>query len=82
MPEYLTQEQAFMKCKKEGRFIFLEDVDEGKIRTTLLIAEADIQSADSIKKIIQKQSNQWNTVYKLYYDALHELTESFLSLRK
>jgi len=26
MPEYLTQNEAFVKCKKEGRFIALEEI--------------------------------------------------------
>jgi hypothetical protein len=82
MPEYLTQEEAFMKCRKEGRFIVTENIDQEKIKSTLSIAEADIKSADCIKSNIPKQSDQWNSIYKLYYDALHELVESFLRLEK
>lgn len=82
MPEYLTQKEAFTKCKKEGKFIVTEEIDIEKIKSTLNIAEADIESADSIKKNLPKQSNQWSSVYKLYYDALHELVESFLRFDK
>jgi hypothetical protein len=82
VPKYLTQKEAFMKCKKEGKFIVIEETNKEKIRSTLSIAEADVESANSIKKNIPKQSNQWNSVYKLYYDALHELTESFLLFEK
>lgn len=82
MPKYLTQEEAFMKCKKEGKFIVMEEADIEKIKSTLNIAEADTKSADAIKRNLPKQSNQWNSVYKLYYDALHELVESFLRLEK
>ncbi len=82
MPKYLTKPEAFMKCKKEGKFIVMEEIDEAKIKSTITIAESDIESATSIKKNIPKQSNQWNSVYKLYYDALHELTESFLIFEK
>ena len=78
MPKYLTQKEAFSKCKKEGKFIVIEEIDLEKIKSILTIAEADVEAADSIKRNIQKLSNQWNGVYKLYYDALHELAESFL----
>jgi len=79
MPKYLTQDEAFIKCRKSGSFILMEDVDTEKIRSTINIADADIEAANSIKKNLPKQSNQWNSVYKLYYDALHELVESFLN---
>src|SRR3989338_11540290 len=71
-----------MKCKKEGKFIVTEEIDKEKIKAILGIAESDIESANSIKKNIPKLSNQWNSVYKLYYDAIHELTESFLRFEK
>ena len=82
MPKYLTQKEAFMKCRKEGKFIITEETDIEKIKSTLNIANADVESANSIKKNLPKQSNQWNSVYKLYYDALHELVESFLKFEK
>ena len=82
MPKYLTQEEAFNKCKKEGMFIVTEQVDKNRIKPTIGIAEADIKSAELLKKTLQKDSNQWSSVYKLYYDALHELTESLLRFEK
>ncbi len=82
MPEYLTQKEAFLKCRKDGRFIVTEDIDSEKIKSTLTIAEADVESADAIKKNLQKLSSQWSSVYKLYYDALHELAESFLQFER
>ena len=82
MPKYLTKEEAFMKCRKEGKFIFIEEADKEKIKSTLNIAEADVKSADFIKKSLPRQSSQWSSVYKLYYDALHELAESFLEFEK
>lgn len=82
MPKYLTQEEAFVKCEKEGRFIVIEEVNIEKVKSTLKIAKGDVESANSIMKNLPKQSNQWNSVYKLYYDALHELVESFLRFKK
>ena len=77
MPRYLTQKEAFLKCKKEGKFIIKEGIDHEKIRSTIVIAEGDVESANILKK-----NNQWNSVFKLYYDALHELVESFLRFEK
>ncbi len=82
MPEYLTQDEAFGKCKREGRFIVTEHVDKEKIKATLIIADGDVESANILKKNLSKGSNQWNSVYKLYYDALHELVEAFLQFEK
>ena len=82
MPKYLTQEEVYTKCKREGKIIFLENCDKEKIKCTLSIAEADVDSANLIKKNISKQSKQWSSVYKLYYDAIHELAESFLIFEK
>src|SRR3989338_4441628 len=82
MPEYLTQKEAFGKCKREGKIIIIDQVDEGKIKATLAIAEGDVESANILRKNLTKNSNQWNSVYKLYYDALHELAESFLQFER
>lgn len=78
MAKYITQKEAYLKCKKEGKFIIIEEINPAKIKSTLNIAKADVDSADLIKRSLSKQSPQWNSVYKLYYDALHELVESFL----
>ncbi len=69
MPEYLTRQEAFLKCKKEGKFLVVEEIDKEKIKATLKIAEGDLEAANLIKKNIPKGSNLWNSVYKLYYDA-------------
>ena len=82
MPEYLTQKEAFLKCKKEGKFIVSEEIGIEKIKATLTIAESDVESADALRKNLSKQSNKWNSIYKLYYDAVHELVESFLRFEK
>ncbi len=82
MPKYLTKEEAFLKCKKEGRFLVIEEIDVEKIKSTLKIADGDVEAANVIKKSAAKGDYLWNSVYKLYYDALHELTESYLRFEK
>lgn len=78
MPEYLTQQDAFLKCKREGYFVVVSEVEIEKIKSTLIIADGDVESANELKKDLPKESSKWNSVYKLYYDALHELVEAFL----
>lgn len=82
MPKYISQKEAFEKCKKEGKVIVTAEVDIERIKSTLVIAESDIESGKILKKDLKKDSSQWSSVYKLYYDALHELTEAFLRFDK
>jgi len=82
MPKYLKQWEAFEKCKKEGKIIPTAETDTERIRSTLMIAESDIESGKILKKILKRDGNQWSSIYKLYYDALHELTEAFLRFDK
>ena len=79
MPKYLTQKEAYLKCKKEGNFIVIEDVDIEKIKSTLIIAKNDIASAEILRN---NSENLWSSIYKLYYEALHELVEAFLRFDK
>ncbi|MBI5393407.1 hypothetical protein HZA96_06050 [Candidatus Woesearchaeota archaeon] len=79
MPKYLTKEEAFSKCKIEGYYIIREEINLEKIRSIITISESDVSSAKMLSEKIDKKSSQWNSIYKLYYDALHELTEAFLS---
>ncbi len=82
MPKYLTQQEAFLKCKKDGKFVPIEDVDFDKVKSMLSIAQTDKTSADIIIKNISENSSNWSSVYKLYYDVLHQLAEAFLHLHK
>ena len=78
MARYLTQSEAFLRCETEGKFMVIEDIDIAKIKSTLIIANGDLASGELIKKNLPKENAQWNSVYKLYYDVLHELAESLL----
>jgi len=71
MPKYLTQQEAFLKCKREGCFVVVSEVEIERIKSTLIIAEGDVESANELKKNLSNESPKWNSIYKLYYDALH-----------
>ncbi len=82
MPRYLKCDEAFVKCSKEGNFIPLENIDTEKIKSTLNISDSDLSAAKIIMDNISKDGKEWSSVYKLYYDALHELAEAFLRFDK
>lgn len=82
MPTFLSQSDAFLRCKKEAKIIIIEDIDLEKIKAILRIADGDIGAGKRLREALEKESNQWNSVYKLYYDALHELVGAFLHFEK
>jgi hypothetical protein len=82
VPKFLEQKEAFLNCKREGSFLDIAGADAAKIKTILNIAEGDIAVANEFKERLKKDSFGWNTIYKLYYDALHELVEAFLRFDK
>lgn len=77
MPVFKTKEQIYERCVAEGKLAPSEEPDKDKIKTTLQIAEEDLEAArDSMKK------KRWNSGYKAYYDVLRELVEALLSFDK
>jgi hypothetical protein len=82
MSKFLNQKEAYLKCKRNGCFIVLEQIDYEIINSTLNIAKGDIEAANTLINHISKDNIGWNGVYKLYYDALHELSEAFLRFKK
>ena len=82
MPKFLTLNEAFAKCKKEGKFIPLSEIDNDKIKSSVSIAQGDFDAGKILKNSISKESMQWNSVYKLHYDALHSLVGAFLRVDK
>jgi len=79
MPKYLTLKEAFKKCEIEGKFIPQKDVDIDKIKSMVEISKSDLESGKELKNLSKVQ---WSSVYKLYYDSLHELVDAFLSFDK
>ncbi len=75
MRQFETVEQAYDICTAEGNIIPISDIDSAIIKTSLIIVEEDLLSAQDA--IAQKR---WNSAYKTYYDVLHQLAEAFLKL--
>ncbi|MCX6710572.1 MAG: hypothetical protein NTZ02_00600 [Candidatus Woesearchaeota archaeon] len=75
MPKFLTLKESYEKCLSDGSIIPQNQVDILKIESMLEIIKEDIESAKELKS---KKETPWNTIYKLYYDALHTLAEALL----
>lgn len=72
-----TKEDVFERCDSEGVFIPRESVDVEKIKSTVRIAIEDLENGNDAKK-----KKRYNCAYKMYYDALREIIEAFLSFDK
>ncbi len=56
----------------------MEEIDAAKARSLTEIARGDLESVTQLQKGLPKDRVQWNSVYKLAYDALHGLAEALL----
>jgi hypothetical protein len=64
-------------CITKGMIINLKDIDIRKILNMLRIADEDLQLTDDAKR-----RNSINSMFKLYYDVVHTLTEALLRFDK
>lgn len=73
MPKFKTIEECYGSCQTRGFLENIEDINTEMIKSNLTIAEEDLATAkDPIK------NKRWNSAYKLFYDVLHILVESYL----
>lgn len=77
MRPFKTVQEAYDYCVSAGHIIPQEEIDLERIKCSLQIAKEDLQSAvDSSAK------KRWNSAYKMYYDVIHQLGETFLRFDK
>lgn len=77
-----TLEGIYSSCQDEGSLVPKYSINKEQIRTTLNVALTDLETAKGWVKKAPKESGQWNALYKLHYDILHGLAESFLLFDK
>ncbi len=82
MREEKTQSNIYAACSKEGSFVPLAKIDIDQINAMLVVALDDYETVEEWRKKVPKESKQWNAIYKLAYDVLHTLSESFLAFDK
>ena len=78
MPQFKSSKQVYTECEHDGNITKIEEIDTAKIQHMVSLALADLESAQQLLLTVQKQSFMWSTIYKLHYDALHQLVDSFL----
>ncbi|HIH58446.1 MAG TPA: hypothetical protein HA294_00395 [Nanoarchaeota archaeon] len=77
-----TKEKIYNICIAEGSFIPLASIDTEQIKSIVHIALMDLFAVQQWLKIAKKDGLEWNAIYKLHYDILHELIEAFLRFDK
>jgi len=73
---------TFAACSNEGSFTPLAKIDADQVRAMLTVALADLDTLNELRKKAPETSKQWNAIYKLAYDVLHTISESFLVFDK
>ena len=58
--------------------VFLQEINLEQISSMLNIAENDLKAGNRLITTIKKEDSFWSSIYKLYYDTLHCLSEAFL----
>ena len=77
MRPFKTVSEAYDHCITAGNIIPQQEVDLERIRSCLNIAEEDLQSGkDAVAK------KRWNSAYKMHYNVLHQLGETYLRFDK
>lgn len=82
MPQFKPSKEVFLSCQRDGFLIPQEEIDTVKVRHMAALAMADLVAAKALIPHTERQSIQWSTVYKLHYDALHQLAEAFARLER
>jgi hypothetical protein len=77
-----TQSSIYFLCKEKGSLISLTKIDREQIQSMVRIALTDLASVQEWKNKAVKGSGQWNALYKLHYDILHQLAEAFIYFDK
>src|SRR3989344_6369220 len=79
MPKELTLDQTYDQCISGGNIILQDFIDDNRINSMIKIATDDLESA---KSLIKNKDPRWGSIYKLYYDVIHQLAEALLLLDK
>jgi hypothetical protein len=73
-----ASDEALVRCMAEGLIKKQQEVDTKKVKGMLRQANTDIHQGKKLIKATAQKEEGWSTIYKLYYDALHELIDAFL----
>ncbi|MBI4016457.1 MAG: hypothetical protein HY363_02070 [Candidatus Aenigmarchaeota archaeon] len=71
-----TQHERYARCSTEGSIIPVAEVDLGQIQTMLTLSLQDWQAVRGWAVKSAKNGPEWNAIFKLHYDVLHQLAEA------
>ncbi len=77
-----TIENVYDACSQEGSFIPCAKIDKDLIDTMMNVALQDFEVVKGWSKNSSEDGKQWNAIYKLHYDILHELCEALILFDK
>ena len=78
MPRFKTSKEVYDSCVKDTCYKTQNEVDIVKIKHKVALSSADLDFARPQMPKLPKDSLQWSTVYKLHYDAFHQVCEAFI----
>ncbi len=81
MPQFKTSKEIFTECQRDGIIVGQEEIDPAKIGHMISLAMADLRATKQLAPLT-KDPYEWSVLYKMYYDAFHELAEAFLRLNR
>ena len=82
MPKFKTKEEAYESCAAEGYLRNLSHVNKERVRSLIVNADTNIDSAKMLAQSLTKEDRQWMSVYTLHYEAIRIYVEAFLMFEK
>lgn len=70
--------QRYDSCEAQGAFIPLGSIEIDQIKTMHYLATIDFGAAREWAGKTAADSPRWNSLFKLYYDSLHQYSEAFI----
>jgi len=78
MRKFKTEEEAHDSCSADGYYVNLSRVNKDRVRSLLLNADTNVDSANTLAKSLLNDDRRWMTVYTLHYEAMRICAEAFL----
>jgi hypothetical protein len=82
MPKFKTKAEAYESCQETGCFRKLSNINNERIRSLVINADTNIDSAKTLSKCLQKEDKKWLNVYTMHYEAIRIYTEALLISNK
>ena len=82
MPKFKTKEEAYKSCSAGGYFRNLSHANKERVRSLIVNADTNIDSAKTLAQSLPKEDKRWLTIYTLHYEAIRIYAEAFIIFEK